>query len=248
MKKGKIYIGTSGWSNSYWKGRLYPPESKSKEFLKYYTKTFNASEVNTTFYHIPKLSTVEGWISSVPKGFKFCVKMSKYITHLKRLKEPEQPIERFFGGIEPLQKYVGPILIQLPPSLKFNFETAEHFFDTLKKDYSKYSFVLEARHESWYESEALSLLADNNIAIVIAESGDRYPTVEIISTNTVYLRFHGPEKLFDSPHSDEMLEAYARKILIWQKEGRTVWVFFNNTMHEHALDNAEKLKEYLQIE
>lgn len=248
MKKGKIYIGTSGWSNGYWKGRLYPQDSKSKEFLQFYAQAFNASEINTTFYHLPKSTTVEGWINSVPKDFKFCVKMSRFITHIKRLKEPEQPLQRFFDAIAALKKLMGPVLIQLPPSLKFDADIAKHFFDTLKKNHPRYRFAIEARHLSWYEPEAIKFLKKYKMAVVIAESGGRYPTVENVTTDVVYIRFHGPEKLFDSSHSDEMLKAYADKIEKWQESGHTIWVFFNNTMHEHALDNAATLKEYLGIE
>jgi uncharacterized protein YecE (DUF72 family) len=247
MAKGKIYIGTSGWSNSSWKGIFYPQQTKSKEFLDFYAQHFNAAEINSTFYHIPKATTVENWIKNVPVDFKFAVKISQYLTHIKRLKEPEEPLERFFTAVEPLQKHIGPVLIQLPPSLKFNYETVSHFFEILKSKHNKYAFVLEARHASWFEADALSLLVKYGIALVLSESGGRYPLAEPIDTHNIYIRFHGPEKLFDSPHSDEMLEDYAKKILKWQKKGHDVWVFFNNTMNEHALENSAKLKEYLGI-
>jgi uncharacterized protein YecE (DUF72 family) len=247
MGKGHVYIGTSGWSNSSWKGIFYPPDIKSKDYLCHYCTVFNASEINTTFYHLPKPATVAGWIGKVPKNYKFCVKMSQYITHIKRLKEPEEPLERFFNAIAPLTAHMGPVLIQLPPSLKFNYDITEYFFELLKSKYTKYEFVLEARHASWFEADALSLLIKYDTAIVISESGGRYPLAESISTHNIYLRFHGPEKLFDSPHTDEMLHEYADKILFWQKHGHDVWIFFNNTMNEHALNNAATLKEYLGI-
>jgi uncharacterized protein YecE (DUF72 family) len=242
VKKGNIYIGTSGWSNSSWKGIFYPPEIKSKEFLRHYAAAFNASEINTTFYHLPRPATVEGWIERVPKKYKFCVKLSRYITHIKRLKEPDEPLERFFAAVGPLKKLAGPILIQLPPSLKFNYEVAEYFFEALKNKYHDFEYVLEARHLSWFEPDALPMLIKYNIGLVMSESGGRFPHLAAVTGHHIYIRFHGPGKLFDSPHSNEMLQDYADKILQWQQKGHDIWVFFNNTMND-----AATLKKYLGL-
>src|SRR5436305_8439995 len=116
----KLHIGTSGWSYKHWKDIFYPPKLKSTDWLKYYTRFFKTTEINTSFYHLPKPQTIEKWMREVPAGFRFCPKISRYITHMKKLRDPEESLGRFFEIFEPMHKMMGPVLIQLPPSLKFN--------------------------------------------------------------------------------------------------------------------------------
>lgn len=144
----KIYIGTSGWSYSHWKGVYYPPKMKPTDFLSYYAKSFSITEINTSFYHLPKAQTVLNWMAKVPENFRFCPKLSRYITHMKNLTEPEEPLQRFFDVFKPMRNVMGPVLVQLPPSLKFNYDTAEYFFKILK-NYKYYEFVLEVRNNTW---------------------------------------------------------------------------------------------------
>jgi uncharacterized protein YecE (DUF72 family) len=243
MKKGIIHIGISGWSNSSWKGTFYPIELKSADYLSFYSRNFNATEVNSSFYHLPRLTTVEGWKNKVPADFKLCIKMSQYITHTKRLREPEEPLQRLFNSLEPVKKMAGPILIQLPPSLKFDYETVEYFFAVLKKHYKGYDFALEARHISWLTDNAYNLLAKYNIAWVMAEAGNRFPYAEAVTSKNIYVRFHGSKKLYASSYTNEVLRSYADKFINWQKEGHQLWVFFNNTMYVTAIENAITLKK-----
>lgn len=247
MTKGKIYIGTSGWSYRDWRGAYYPEAMKASEYLSHYSNDFHASEINSTFYITPRTSTTEGWANKVPGDFKFCPKMHRYLTQMKRLRDPEQPLEKFFTAIAPLYGRLGPILLQLPPSLSFNEEVVTHLFEVLKRDYHRFEFVLEARHISWFEPLPLSLLRENNIALVISQSGVGYPYAESDASRNIYLRFHGPTTLFSSSYSDAMLKQYAGKIKAWSKEGHTVWAFFNNTMGLNGLNNARKLKELLGL-
>lgn len=128
MKNANIHIGTSGWSYKDWKELFYPKELKATEWLTYYAQTFSVTEINTSFYHLPKKQTVEGWVQKVPSDFLFCLKMSRYLTHYKRLKEPEEALEKFFDVVEPMRKQMGPVLIQLPPTLQFDHRIAEDFY------------------------------------------------------------------------------------------------------------------------
>src|SRR6478609_7365479 len=123
MNDQSIHIGTSGWSYKDWKELFYPKGLKTTEWISYYAITFRITEINSSFYHLPKRQTVEGWVNKVPPDFLFCPKMSRYLTHIKRLKEPEESLERFFEVFEPMKNNMGPVLIQLPPSLKFEYET-----------------------------------------------------------------------------------------------------------------------------
>ncbi len=237
----------SGWSYWDWKNIFYPPGMKSTDWLEYYSKTYDTAEVNSSFYHLPRLKTVTNWIEKVPADFKFCPKISKYLTHIQKLKEPEEPLQRFFEVFEPVKKFLGPVLVQLPPSLKFEPQLVSHFFEILKKDYKDYHFAIEARHKTWLEQEATDLLKEYKIAWVISQSGVGFPYLETITSSNIYLRFHGPGKLYSSSYSDEMLHDYAVKIKKWAKAGHTIWVYFNNTMNGVALENANTLKKMAGI-
>jgi uncharacterized protein YecE (DUF72 family) len=240
---GKIHIGTSGWSYKAWKGIYYPEKMKATDWLLHYAKDFNITEINASFYRLPKRETVENWVEKVPKGFMFCPKMSRYLTHMKKLRDPEEPLQRFFEVFEPMQKYMGPVLIQLPAMVKFNYDVTEHLFKLLKKEYRKYSFALEVRDDSWMNDDALDLLARYDIAFVISQSGVGFPYSEMVTAKNIYVRFHGPEQLYASKYSDEMLEEFAKKFKKWQKEGHDVWAFFNNDWYAYAVENGKRLLE-----
>lgn len=238
MKIGSVHIGTSGWSYGLWKGKFYPEKIKSTDFLCHYSKTFSCTEVNSTFYHLPRITTIAGWLNKVPPGFMFCPKMSRYLTHIKRLKDPEEILSKFFTPFEQMKGQLGPVLIQLPPSLKFDFETAENLYALLQEKYCDYQFALEGRHISWLDKESIDLMKAHNIAFVISQSGVGFPYAEEITASNIYLRFHGPKELFKSSYSHKILESYAQKIILWKNQGYNVWAFFNNTMFMDAIENA----------
>ena len=157
-------------------GKIYfiLKDLKTTDWLAFYAQTFNITELNTSFYHLPKPETTKGWAKKVPAGFMFCPKMSRYLTHMKKLNDPEESFEQFFDVFTPLKRKLGPVLIQLPPSLHFNFEKAEHLYKLCKKQYAYYQFAMEVRHQSWLEKESLDLMKQYNIAFVIAQSGIRF--------------------------------------------------------------------------
>ena len=244
-ERKKFYIGTSGWSYSHWKEVFYPPKLKPTDYLGFYSKSFSITEINTSFYHLPKLQTVLNWVAKVPENFRFCPKLSRYITHMKKLNEPEEPLQRFFEVFEPMKNVMGPVLIQLPPSLKFNYDTAEYFFKVLKKNYKEYEFVLEVRHNTWLGEESLTLMTKYDLGFVISQSGKRFPYSETVTSKNIYVRFHGPVQLYASSYSDEMLEDFAAKFRKWINQGHVIWAFFNNDIHGYALVNANRLEELL---
>jgi len=246
MRKGKIYIGTSGWSYKHWKDIYYPSDLKTTDYLSFYAKDFSVSEINSSFYHLPREQTVINWVAKVPHGFKFCPKMSRYITHMKKLNDVQEALERFFLVFEPMRTRCGPVLVQLPPSLKFNEEVVADFFKLLKSDYSQYAFALEVRHASWLEANPLSLLRKYKIAFVISQSKNRFPYAEEVTSKHIYLRFHGPEALYASGYTSEMLQQYAKKIRAWSNDGHIIWAFFNNDIAAHALTDAKVLEEMVK--
>lgn len=240
-----IHIGTSSWSYKKWTDLFYPDHLKSTEYLFYYAQHFNTTEINTTFYHTPRLATTENWAKMVPSHFTFCVKMDRYVTQLKRLKESEEPLQWFFTAIAPLAQVSGPVLIQLPPSLKFNYVVVEHFYSVLRNEYNQYRFALEARHLTWFEVDSLNLMTNYNIAFVISQSGNVFPYAEFVTDKHIYVRFHGPEALYASPDNYAMLNGYAEKFVHWLTEGHVIWVYFNNDINGYAVQDAQLLKEIL---
>ena len=140
---------------------------------------------------------------------------------------------------------MGPVLIQLPPGLTYDRAMILGFLGLLTRQYIDYRYAVEIRHRSWMNEEFLGLLSDYNISLVIADSGTRYPYTETITTDFVYLRFHGRNQLYASDYSEEVLKTYADKIAAWLRDGKEVWAFFNNDYHGYAVKNAFKLRELI---
>lgn len=237
-----IHIGTSGWSYKAWKGLFYPQELSSSKWLDYYQTIFSTTEINGSFYRLPSVETVEKWTAQVPDDFLFCPKMSRFLTHLKKLREPEEPLERFFSVFEAMKKKMGPVLVQLPAMLTFNYDVAEQFYRLLKFSYSSYQFVMEVRHSSWLQEESVTLMAAFDIGFVISQSGNLFPYAETVTAKNIYVRFHGPEALYASSYNDEMLQDFARKFRQWAAEGHEVWAYFNNDINGYAPADAQRLQ------
>jgi uncharacterized protein YecE (DUF72 family) len=236
-----IHIGTSGWSYKHWRGLYYPEKLASGKWLEFYAESFSTTELNRSFYKLPSPETIASWIRRVPKGFRFCVKMSRFLTHMKKLTEPEEPLARFFNIFSPMKKIMGPVLFQLPPMLKFNHAKAQHLYSLLRTKYKSYEFVMEVRHNTWLQKESLSLMTKYNIGLVISQSGEEFPYSEFITAKNIYVRFHGPRELYASSYSDAMLKNFAKKFKKWVEQGHEVWVFFNNDIHGYAVEDAKRL-------
>lgn len=236
-----IHIGTSGWSYKHWKGIFYPGHVKAAEYLTFYARHFPVSELNNSFYKLPTRETLARWIDTVPEDFLFCPKMSRYLSHLKKLRDPQEPLQRFFGIFGGFEAHLGPILIQLPANLRFHAEVAGRFYEETDL-YSGVRFALEVRHPSWFSEESIHLMKKHRITLVFSQA-DGFPYFEEITARDIYLRFHGPASLYSSPYPDEVLLDYAEKMASWAEDGHQVWAFFNNDVGGHALDNAKKLQE-----
>ncbi|RFM30650.1 DUF72 domain-containing protein [Deminuibacter soli] len=246
MRKGNLHIGTSGWSYKHWKGLFYPDKMKPTDWLLFYAQTFGVTEINTSFYSLPKPAAVDGWLNKTPAHFLFCPKMSRYLTHMKHLHDPEVPLQRFFDVFDRMQSKMGPVLLQLPPSLRFNPAICENLFSLLKKQYHQYDFALEVRHESWLQQESISLMKHYHIAFVVAQSGKGFPYAEYSTAKHMYIRFHGPEGLYNSAYTGKQLQYFAAHIKEWRNSGHNVWAFFNNDISGYAIENARQLLTLLQ--
>jgi uncharacterized protein YecE (DUF72 family) len=247
MKSAGLYTGTSGWSYKHWSEIFYPKGIKPDKYLEYYTLKFMCVELNSSFYNLPLKSTVSGWMNRTPDTFKFCPKMSRFITHQLQLMNVEEALQKFFDVFEGLKIKLGPVLIQLPPGLSYDRSLICSFFDLIKEKYSHYRFAVEIRNRSWINESFFDFLAQCGIAFVIADSGNRFPYFETVTAGFVYLRFHGREQLYASDYSETDLRIYAEKILNWLSENKEVWVFFNNDYHGFAVKNAERLREIVEL-
>lgn len=242
-KLSELFIGTSGWSYKHWTDIFYPANIKPAQYLEYYITKFDCVELNSSFYHLPRKTTVDGWLRRTPDTFRFCLKLSRFITHQKRLVDCEEALKRFFDLFEDMKMRLGPILIQLPPGLSYDQSLISDFYDLLKARYNAYRFAVEVRHKSWITDNFFELLSRHGVAFVIADSGDRFPYYEAVTAGSVYLRFHGPDALYASDYGESDLRRYAEKILNWLGTDHEVWVFFNNDFHGFAVRNALRLKE-----
>jgi len=244
--KGKFRIGTSGWSYKDWSEIFYPKNVRAKDWLSFYSKTFDCTEINSSFYRLPSKETVINWVRSVPKDFKFCPKMSRYLTHMKKLRQPEEPLERFFSIFEPMKRKLGPVLIQLPKMIRFDQKITEHFYKLLTEKYSSYTFAIEVRHESWMTESSYSLMAKYGVAFVISHSGDHFPYAEVVTSKNIYFRFHGPGSLYKTKYQSATMKRYSRLFKRWLDQGRDLWIFFNNDWFGYGIDNALTLKKFLE--
>ncbi|MBW1740927.1 MAG: DUF72 domain-containing protein [Deltaproteobacteria bacterium] len=240
MKKD-IRIGTSGWSYPHWQERFYPADWPKSRWLEYYTEHFDTVELNATFYQLPKPKTFENWKARTPDHFLWALKANKYITHTKRLKKPDEPLERFYTAASGLKEKLGPILFQLPPSLSFDEREFEAFCQSLDP-YQRHT--LEVRHPSWINDRLFAILKKYNLAFCIADTAGRYPYYEVVTADFVYIRLHGSKKLYASDYSEEELQAWAQKIKEW---GKDVYLYFDNDFEGYAVKNAKRLKEILGL-
>jgi uncharacterized protein YecE (DUF72 family) len=241
----KFHIGTSGWSYKDWVEVFYPQNLKSVDWLSHYAKTFDCTEINGSFYRLPQRRTVINWINKVSKEFLFCPKMSRYLTHIKRLKDPEEPLQRFFDVFEPMQRQMGPILIQLPKTVGFDRKVTEHFYALLKEQYAPYRFAMEVRHETWMTEDSYALMSEYDIAFVISHSGNHFPYAEVITSKNIYFRFHGPGSLYNTKYDEETMKKYAQLFKKWSDEHHELWIFFNNNWFGYGIENALSLRTYL---
>lgn len=246
MTEGKIFIGTSGWNYGMWVGILYPEHLSSKEYLNFYSEHFNTVEINSSFYHFPKNSTYKNWYSMVPEQFLFSVKIHRSITHIKKFADVEEELERFFEGVRNLKKKLGVILFQFPASFRCNdknLKKIEIFFRNFKTLMENRRVAFEFRHISWDNEKICKILAEHKAGWVIANSS-RYPEIEKITSDFVYLRMHGPKELFASEYSEAQIRKLAEKIKKWKKT-KDIFVYFNNDVYGYAVKNARQLKKIL---
>jgi len=242
VRTPEVRIGTSGWHYQHWVGPFYPPGTPSEAFLDRYSESFDTVEINNTFYQLPDPDTVATWRRTVPAGFLFSCKASRYITHLKKLTEPAKSTRRFFETIERLGNALGPILFQLPPRWHRDLTRLAAFLDTLPR---RHRYVFEFRDATWFGDEVNHLLASHGAALCIYELGGfRSPIVA--TAGFVYLRLHGPGRPYQGRYDGRTLRGWARRCASWRREGRDVYCYFDNDQRGYAAIDAQRLRRMVQ--
>lgn len=236
----ELRVGTSGWQYRHWKGRFYPRELATARWLDHYTTYFDTVELNNPFYRQPERVTFERWRRAVPDDFVYAVKLNRFITHIKRLRIEPDSVERSYGTMAGLGRKAAVVLVQLPPRMKYDAERVERFFRLVAPRRRRHA--LEPRDASGFSDEALAHLGRRKVALVIGDT-PRWPTHVAVTTDLVYLRFHGPERLYASSYDDDTLRSWADRIRSWRAEGRDVYAYFNNDGQAFAVRNALRLRE-----
>ncbi len=237
----KVLIGTSGYVYSHWEGIFYPDTLPKSKKLEYYCSHFRTVELNNTFYRLPSEKVFESWYKRSPKNFIFAVKVSRFITHIKNLKNCKRPWKIFLERYLILRERLGPFLFQLPPFLKKDSKKLKNFVEMLHKNSPKnLKFAFEFRDESWCNEEIYQILKEKNIAWVIADS-PHWPKRYEITANFVYVRMHGSKALFSSDYTKKELEELANQIKKWKKKKLDIFVYFNNDVQGFAVKNAKEL-------
>jgi uncharacterized protein YecE (DUF72 family) len=241
----RIHVGTSGWHYPHWQGPFYPEEVRSREMLAFYCQRLKTVEINNSFYHLPAKKTFRLWKEETPRDFVFAVKASRYITHMKKLKDPEQALEKFLLHGGELGSKLGPILFQLPPYWKRDAPRLRDFLRALRKGH-RYAF--EFRHPSWFHQEIYTSLEQHNAAFCVFDlAGQESP--RLLTADFGYLRLHGPSEFKHAGrYTRAQLRAWLRCALNWLVQGtREVFVYFDNDQAGYAALNALELQEMASL-
>lgn len=240
----KRYIGTSGWQYADWKGIIYPEEMPAKDQLAFYATKFNTVEINSTFYHMPRVTTAQKWYGQVSDEFRFTLKLNRYLTHTKRLiidEESTRVLDEFITTARALKEKLGLVLIQLPPSLKCDTDRLRTFLEAVN---GAVPLAFECRHESWFTDEVKDVLHEFQVAWVINDSPNRWPSAKFVIGRQLYIRFHGNKVLYKSSYTDEELRQWAGFIMNQHVE--TSWIYFNNDYGGVGPKNAEQLRAFCE--
>ena len=236
-KRGRCHVGTSGWSYDHWHGPFYPPELRPGDRLAHYARHFASVEVNGTFYRLPGMAAVRQWVDDTPDGFVFSVKASRFITHMKKLKDPEASLPPFLDCIGGLGNKLGPVLFQLPPRWRVNLARLDAFLVALPNGLRT---VFEFRDPSWLDDAVLTALAGHGAGFCIFDlAGTRTPAH--VTAAFVYIRLHGPGGAYQGRYGHRRLAAWAADIDGWISEGRDVYCYFDNDEAGHAVADARTL-------
>jgi len=234
----RLLAGTSGWVYPHWKGRFYPADLPEGKWFSYFAEKFDTVEINNSFYRLPSRETFAGWREMAPPGFMFTVKASRYITHRKKLADPEEGLKNFYGNLEGMGSKCAAVLFQLPPRFKVNLSRLEEFLQAVPKEHR---LVFEFRDPTWLVEDVFDALAKRNAAVCAADS-PFYPGPRVRTADFDFFRMHGGHRRGAPNYGPGEIDALARDVAESLGADRDVFVYFNNDYNAYAIDNALALK------
>lgn len=243
LSTGNIHIGTAGWHYDHWRGPFYPQDLPGKNFLAFYANRFKTAEINNSFYQLPKPKTLTAWRDQVPPGFVFSVKASRYITHMKKLKDGKTTVQPLINAVTLMGEKLGPILFQLPPKWRCNPGRVESFISGLPEGF-RYTF--EFRDSSWFDPQVYEILKRHNAAFCIYELAGRTSPKEV-TADFIYVRLHGPQGAYQGQYSEAVLSGWAGAFSKWAGQGREIFCYFDNDEAGYAAQDALALREMLSM-
>lgn len=238
----QIRIGCSGWQYKHWRGDFYPAELPQSRWFAHYAMHFDTVEINNSFYRLPPPETFEKWRSQAPSRFLYAVKASRFLTHMKKLKDPEDSLVRFFDNAQHLERRLGPVLYQLPPRWPVDLERLEHFLHVLPLGYRH---TIEFREPSWYDERVYALLRKHNVALCLHDMQGS-ASGKLVVGPFIYVRFHGWTK-YAGRYGDERLDEWADWLAERVADGMDVFAYFNNDVGGHAPRDAVRLRDRLHV-
>ena len=241
---GRARVGCSGWEYKHWRGDFYPVDIPKTRWFEYYAARFNTVEINNSFYRLPEVSTFAKWADRAPRDFLYAVKASRFLTHMKKLKEPEEPVDRLFSRMRPLRARLGPVLYQLPPNLKLDLVRLEHFLHVLPPGVRH---VVEFRDPSWYVPEVDAALEKFGATRCLHDMKGSATGRDRVGP-FVYVRFHGPTGTYSGGYSADRLKRWAEWLRPEMAAGIGVYAYFNNDVGGHAPRDAVTLREMLETD
>ena len=229
-----LFVGTSGWQYRHWRGTFYPEKLAQSRWLDYYTARFQTVEVNNTFYHLPEASTFEKWRQRTPGDFVMAAKMSRFLTHLKRLRDPEEPVERFLTRAEKLGSKLGPVLLQMPPQMEAE---PERLAETLEQIPRGVRVAAEFRHSSWFQDRVFEILNEHGAALCLADS-PRRKTPEVRTADWGFVRFHEGRATPHPCYGERALATWVGRLAELFGPRADVYAYFNNDGRACAIRDA----------
>jgi uncharacterized protein YecE (DUF72 family) len=230
-------IGCSGWQYKHWRENFYPTQLPQSRWFDYYATQFDTVEINNTFYRLPEKTTFAAWEKRAPRGFLYAVKASRYLTHMKKLKDPAEPLHRLFARAQPLGRTFGPVLYQLPPNWQVDLPRFTEFLRRLPR---RRQHAIEFRDPTWYCAEVYALLTRFGVALCLHDMAGS-ATGRMAIGPFVYVRFHGPQK-YNGRYDDRVPEEWGSWIAAQMRDGRPAFAYFNNDIGGHAPRDAIRLR------
>ena len=242
-RRARTFVGCSGWEYKHWRGDFYPATLPRTRWFEHYASLFDTVEINNTFYRLPEEATFAAWAARAPAGFTYAVKASRFLTHMKKLKDPEEPLDRLFSRMRPLGRHLGPVLYQLPPAWKLDRSRLEHFLQVLP---ARVQHVLEFRDPSWYHDDVLEMLARSGVSLCLHDMPGS-ATGQLRVGPIVYVRYHGASGHYSGDYARERLEGWAAWLRTARAAGADVYAYFNNDVGGHAPRNATMLRRLMEV-